>query len=383
MFSRAKWLLACVALLAGTGIPVINGCTVVEELYYDCNPDARRPSPDCIDGGADASDAHADSQIAPMSCKAAGGVCVPMGTSDYRERAVLLWMGDELEAPECPERADSVFYTGYSDLIVSFECAKCACAPAACVLPNEITVEANNFCPGANGAAYAAPTGWDGSCVSPSVLPPGSFSSIKLSPASIAPCEPVGDPSPEPPGFASGSTSFTNGIYWGKFAKACQGSVNGQCENTGELCLPSAEPPPPGFRQCVQYALPVDESELPQCPTAFPDRFVFYAGTDGKIDCSPCECGAPIGAKCKIAWSAYQDVACGNVPDPLFEFVPAVPGLCIDFGAEALALGSIEAQWINNEPGTCEPSGGEFINEVKAVDPRVFCCQAPPSAEDK
>jgi hypothetical protein len=39
--------------------------------------------------------------------------------------------------------------------------------------------------------------------------------------------------------------------------------------------LPSAEPPPPGFRQCVQYLLPVNEDKLPQCPEAFPDRLVF------------------------------------------------------------------------------------------------------------
>lgn len=64
---------------------------------------------------------------------------------------------------------------------------------------------------------------------------------------------------------------------------------------------------------------------------------------------------------------------------PLFENVPTGPGFCADFGGASFALGSMKAKWAANEPGTCEPSGGELIAEVKGTDPRLFCCQAPPS----
>jgi hypothetical protein len=127
----------------------------------------------------------------------------------------------------------------------------------------------------------------------------------------------------------------------------------------------------------VQYTLPVDEDNLPKCPDTFPHQFLFYAGTQGEIECSACECSEPVGAKCEAAISAYQDPACGSFPKPLFENVPADQGLCIDFAGSPYALGATEAQWIENHPGTCEASGGELIG-AKAVDPRVFCCQEPP-----
>jgi hypothetical protein len=68
---------------------------------------------------------------------------------------------------------------------------------------------------------------------------------------------------------------------------------------------------------------------------------------------------------------------------PLFENVPAVPGSCVGFGGASFSLGSMEAKWIANEPGTCEASGGELIGKPEAVDPRVFCCQAPPEQQDQ
>jgi hypothetical protein len=43
----------------------------------------------------------------------------------------------------------------------------------------------------------------------------------------------------------------------------------------------------------------------------------------------------------------------------------------------------MEAKWAINSPGSCEPSGGELIGEVKGTDPRVFCCQPPPDAPTK
>ncbi|MDC0745340.1 hypothetical protein [Polyangium mundeleinium] len=126
----------------------------------------------------------------------------------------------------------------------------------------------------------------------------------------------------------------------------------------------------------------MNENNLPQCPSVFPDRFVFYRGTEGQVECSPCTCGEPVGAKCNAKLSAFQDPACGSVPPSLFENVPAA-AICIDFSASPLTLGAMEADWISNEPGTCEPSGGELIGEVKGTDPRVFCCQTPPPPQNE
>jgi hypothetical protein len=358
--------------LVATTILVGNGCTTEPyAIVVTCKPDA---DPDADVNGFCFGDGGTGIEPASMKCEDRGGSCIAMGTADFRKEAVLLWMGAEEDEPDCPDRAEGVFYEGYGDLTVSLPCQACSCGPATCALPSAIDVHGSAFC-GGNATSYAAPESWDGSCVSPSVLSSGSFSSIKLAAPTVGGCEPIGDPLPGSPSFAPRPASFADGIYWGKYAKACQGTAQGMCESSSDLCLPSTEPPPPEFRQCVQYTLPVDEANPPTCPDAFPERFLFYRGTEGKPECSPCECGEAVGGSCSATLSVYQDSACAGQPMPLFQNVPALPGLCIDFNGSSVPLGSMSAKWVQNEPGTCEVKGGEPVGQVKGVDPRVFCCQ--------
>ena len=83
------------------------------------------------------------------------------------------------------------------------------------------------------------------------------------------------------------------------------------------------------------------------------------------------------------AFSAYQDSACTGQPMSLFTDLPTGAGLCVDFAGVPYALGSMQAKWSMNNPGSCEPSGGALIGEVKASDPRLFCCQEPPKPPSK
>lgn len=374
---RASYMKGIVTLVvAGGGMAgsllATNGCTTEPFVaVFDCLPDA---DPEAGYGGHCFQDGGT---VEPQSmrCEDRGGQCVELGTLDFTREAVLLWMGGDAP-PDCPERAKSVAYEGFGDLKVDFPCHACKCMPAACALPAAIEVHDSAFCSG-NVMSYQAPEAWDGACISPLVLPSGSFDSIKLSAPVMKGCEPIGDPIPMPPGLMSDRRSFAGGAYWGKYAKACQGVAEGRCDSSGDLCLPSTEPPPPEFRQCVQYLRDVDEAELPQCPKAFPDRFLFYSGTKGELTCTPCTCGEPEGGNCSATLSAYQDSTCAGVPMPLFKDVPASSSLCIDFGGVPYPLNSISSKWVQNEPGTCEVKGGELIGEVKGVDPRVFCCQGP------
>lgn len=364
-------------LAAGIGTALLQlnaGCWTTGTDYvteWECTGDGG-PFP-CRD-----EDAGIDGPgIDPAACQ---GQCVEMGAADFRKEAVLVWIGEEGKQPECPERAPQVYYAGNGDPHVWLKCHKCECGPSKCALPDGIGVHDQSFCQEATPVQYSAPAEWDGSCVSPSILPGGSFSSIKLAPAKAMPCEPIEPPMPPAPSFAPGPASAGADFYWGSVAKACQGVAKGECPTAGEMCLPSAEPPPPGFRQCVQYLLPVDEDKLPQCPGAFPDRFVFYSGVEGKLECTPCECGDPMGAQCNASFSAYQDTMCSGGPMPIFENVSAGAGTCIDLAGTPYSLASMSAKWKQNFPGKCEPKGGELINEAKGTDPRLFCCQEPAGA---
>ncbi|MBK9265688.1 MAG: hypothetical protein IPM54_38600 [Polyangiaceae bacterium] len=360
-------------LLLGAG--VVNGCSgfTTDGAYFIC-PDAEVPGlPECSpDAGT----------MSPQSVECEGK-CISMGTSDFTKDAVLLWKGAEEEAPECPERASSVFYTGYGDLVVDIRCAECSCSTPECILPQAIGADSKSFCMSGISDNYAAPENWNGKCTSPALFPPGSFSSIALTSPTATPCVPSEDPpAPEPPKFAPDlPTSYfaptpmnlAFGIYFNTYAKACQGNARGECKSSGESCVPSAEPPPPGFRHCVQYELPVDEDNLPKCPAAFPTREVFYEGAEGDPSCSPCEC-MHSGSKCEAAITLFQDEICAGVPQPAGPN-PANATVCLDFTGMGFTLAAMSAQWVTNEPGACLPVGGKPVGEIKAVNPRVYCCQ--------
>jgi hypothetical protein len=37
-------------------------------------------------------------------------------------------------------------------------------------------------------------------------------------------------------------------------------------------------------------------------------------------------------------------------------------------------LRGMSATWLTNDPGTCEPAGGEPIGTATPTDPSTFCC---------
>jgi hypothetical protein len=342
-----------------------------QKLY--CDPDGGDCAnfPECCD--------DAGTGIAPQSlkCEDRGGECVERGTADFEKDAILLWIGDDdLDAPKCPERASSDYYTGYADLVVEVQCDECKCSEPTCVLPHAIGVDPQLGCASGVMDNYAAPNEWDGSCYSPAKLPAGSFASFNLPSATVLGCTPSSSPPIKPPSaMAPRSSVIFGGIGWRKMAKACAGTAYGECSDSGKTCVPSAEPPPPDFRYCVKYqSTNVDETKLPQCPAAFTERHVFYGGMEGKRECSECKCSEPIGSQCIATFSAYQDPACGNVPTPFFK--EAVGGVCNE--AMPWSLGAISAKMAVNAPGKCDPIGGEPVGEVKPSDPRVFCCQPLP-----
>jgi hypothetical protein len=305
----------------------------------------------------------------PQPCK---GECVPIGTVGFRREPLLLWFGNPLNPQPCPDHAKSEFWVGYTGLIAEPECPTCTCGTSQCEMPLGLAATTDQMCQGPDFTPLDAPPDWDGSCISPATLPAGSFGALAIAPPTAGACVPIAVPTPP---------KATGEYSWTTLARACDGLVDGVCRSSDEMCSPTAKPPPPGFRQCIWYEDDIDEADLPTCPMAYPEQFVFYDDVDDQRDCTKCTCGPPLGTQCTAAVSAYQDTACGASMFPLFKDLAIGLGdgpQCVATMGGA-ALGAISASWAVNEPGACVPSGGDPYGEARPNKPRVFCCQPPPA----
>ncbi len=353
-----------------------NGCTGGEfNFVYHCKPDA---GDECArDGGVDGAGLSPES----LTCEERGGDCVDLGTSKFTENPFLAWIGDfNASMPECPERATSEYYMGYGGLYVfPPACEKCTCSAPTCVLPHAIGIDPIDGCPSGIVDNYTAPQGWDGSCSSPQIWPGQNVASVWVPSATVSECMPSTPKPMDPPKFAPSPTNFANGVFWETSVKACRGIADGSCAISGQTCVPSATPPPPEFRYCVEYSLPVDELNLPECPAVFPERHVFYEKTEGEMECTECKCSAPVNSQCVASFSVFQSPVCGTSPLPHFENV--VGGGC--HTVMPWPVGAISAKMAIDSPGKCEPTGGELVGEVKPINPTVFCCKPLPGKSTK
>ena len=300
------------------------------------------------------------------------GDCLPVGPAGFRREPLLLWYGDQKDAPACPEHAKGEYWTGNDGLVAGPNCPLCTCGTSQCELPAGVAAMSDSICQGPGYIPLDAPPGWDGTCNSPVTVAPGTFASIAIAPPSAGACEVIAVPLPP---------KLTDDYSWTTFARACDGLVNGACTASNEMCSPTAKPPPPGFHQCIAYEAAIDEAKLPMCPSAYPEQHVFYGAIDDQRQCTDCECGEPLGTQCIARVSAFQDPACGPNPLPLFENVPiglADGPLCTAVMSGA-GLGAWSADWAVNKLGACIPSGGVAFGEAKPSDAHVFCCQAATS----
>jgi hypothetical protein len=295
-------------------------------------------------------------------CGECRGQCIPLPPLDF-EGPMIVHIGAEQDAPECPAHAPVNAYEGFGDLRdETYYCPPCECSEPACVLPEGVTASPETCMQGAGGVTTSieAPTGWQGECTSPTTA--NNLGSVIIAPVTVLPCEPIVEVVPDWEFYS----------LWNTFARACKGQVdNGRCADPGLFCMPTAEPPPPGFRQCIAYIKDAD----PKCPNTYPDKFTFYAGAHDTRGCTECECQQQGQADCSALVSLHQTETCSSV------FHSGLVGtqgeLCGDV-MPGLQLRSIEASWSVNEPGTCTPSGGVPVGEVMPEGPKVFCCQPPP-----
>jgi hypothetical protein len=340
-------------------LPALAGCNQVAEFdFKDAGGGGAGGGSSSTAGGADAGDAG----------EPCPGQCVPIGPLGWSMPA-LLWTGKESDAPECPSRAPAQGYEGHADLNAPSLCGACQCdSPSgSCALPTTLTAAAAT-CPGtAPGVVHTpfnAPAGWTGACTAMDAIQagvpcPGGFcvQSLTIAPLALVESGCKASMGPVP----------TDGpATWGTYARACLGVSYPACSNPGEVCTPSAEPPPPGFKQCVY------QKGDNECAYPYADKHLFYDGFDDKRMCTPCTCGAPVGSTCTGLVSVFKDNACSTL---LGSFpVDATGPLCTGILPAGSALGSKSAGAVTYTPGTCQPDGGQPMGSADPSGPSTFCC---------
>jgi len=299
----------------------------------------------------------------PTECP---GDCVRLPPLGF-DGPALIWLGPAGEAPECPDRAPVRVFDGIDGIQDGpLNCPPCSCSQPTCNFPEGV-IAGSGTCAGVgNTTPFPAPSSWDGSCTSPGVVSSSELGSVTISPVTQEPCEPITQ-APEKP---EGPPSFTAAVL------GCAGKeLDGVCPDPGSMCLPSAEPPPLGFRQCIMYLGPDDGSEL-QCPPDYPEQHTFYADVEDTRECSECTCTQTVPSDCAAWVTTYEGGACD--PGSLLSTSLVESGDICSGIPTGSTLRSISATWQTNTPGACEASGGETIGEAKVTGARRFCCQPPP-----
>ena len=352
---RTGWQYAMAALLVTTAV----GCGSAELVYY---PDDPVGTGSGGSGGSGGSAGTTSSGVA--ACE---GQCVPLGPVEWLGPA-LLWIGKENEAPECPPTAPVDSALMYNELNAPNVCASCECAAptGSCALPTALTA-ASSQCPGdAAGVAHTsfdAPAGWSGACTTEDSIPANQkcngvacVQSLTIAPITLteAPCA-----------VSTTPIASKQPYVWGTAALACHGSAAGSCMGAAEVCTP---PAPDGFKQCL---LQRGDNE---CPSAYPQKHLFYKGFTDTRSCTPCACSTPVGSTCSAQVSIFKDSACSA---PILTYAIGASGpKCLDM-LSGVALGSKLATEPVYTPGVCQVSGGEAIGEAVPEELSTFCCLPP------
>ena len=294
------------------------------------------------------------------------GQCAPLGPGLWLG-PLLLWMGTDGEAPDCPASAPVADAPMFADLNAPTLCGACKCdAPTGtCALPITFAA-ASATCPGnAPGVVHTpfdAPAVWDGSCTAVNPIAANQkcgavncVQSLTILPLTLTEnacavhVEPIVAKLP---------------YTWGTAARSCHGTAYGRCGTPAEICAPAAEP---GFTQCL--ARDGDR----ECPGPYYTvKHVFYGALADTRECTSCACGAPSGSTCTAFVSAFNDGAC--LSPVVAGTVDASGPACHDILPSGQALLSKLATEPVYAPGACQVSGGEPVGEALAVEPSTYCC---------
>jgi hypothetical protein len=347
---RPALILATIILIVSCADGDDDACDGRLDLYSCENPDV-----DHLNAQGEPDPCHKDDDPCP-------GQCVPIPPAGWDAFPMLVWAGPEL-APDCPaDRAGAVVFEGFMDLVEPSPCPPCSCDPPTgeCELPAVLTANEAPFC-GVGVTEDILPLlPWEAGQCTPTT--PVDGMSVTIGPLTMieAGCKPSGPPPPRD-GAMPGTTNV----------RACRGVANPPCLDPGLLCVPTAEPPPPGFSQCIfqrgEHA----------CPATYPVQRLAFEGIDDNRYCSSCACEEPKHSTCTSmvsAFSVFTDADGCQQPEGSV-MTNEVDTQCLSLAPGVVTnIQGILASPPVYEAGTCKPSGGEVIGEAELVGLSTFCC---------
>ncbi|WP_437586503.1 hypothetical protein [Sorangium sp. So ce1000] len=295
-------------------------------------------------------------------CTVCSGECVPFPAIGFDD-PILLWIGDtsdEASVPECPAAAPNRVFDGYAGFDRAHDCPSCRCTKPTCELPPAMMASAEAGCD-EDSTSFDAPAGWDGACAAPAAAIADELGSFFIPAPTVSACERTAESAEEP----------DLPVPWSRRARGCAGSVaegKDSCLDSDRMCVASPKPLPLPFRMCIRYL----HQGTPACPTDYPDLHAFFQAFEDTRDCSPCGCGPVEGGTCSALVSAYEDRSCERILSTVS--VALGEPKCVT--GPHLRLASMDARWIENEPGSCAPNGGVATGDVIPHDLSFFCCES-------
>lgn len=355
MLLRASFLSALLVSLAGCE-PRVN-----LSVYSCADPEKGHLGPDgepdpCHDKDADAG------PDAGLGCDVGEFV----HWSAQWEPPMVLWVGTEEQAPECPKGPATIAYQGRADLVAPAVCEVCTCAPptGSCALPSKLTASTMPCGTPGGTTSFNAPNQWNGSCDTTTKIPGAIVQSVTIEPLAMTES-----------GCASGEPIPAKivSLHWEKFARGCDVALLAGPVNRS-ICL-SDNLIPPGFALCIFHE---GEYDCPEEPgNVFVEQHVFYQGVQDDRQCSACACGAPTGSACAAMFSAYKgaDLTCNaqSVPQ-IHTQLSSVGPSCENLTLPGQGLGSKSASPPTYLPGQCPALGGDASGSATMIKPSTLCC---------
>jgi hypothetical protein len=317
---------------------LLGGCTAVEQFQREGEGGA---------GGTPPSMGEDDFFAAPQDCP-----CVTLGPYE----GISIYTDPDTPCPEGTTEGPTL----HADFVQPppHTCSSCTCSSAECPLPEGMHTNAAK-CAEADGSPslpFGPATLAEEVCSTEGALAPDlqcdgadCVQSLTVPALKVACDASVPMPSLPP-------------VQWGRAVRRCAPAAPGSCGG-GAACEPFA---PEGALVCLHR-----HGISAGCPAGY-THLTFFEGADDTRGCDACTCGEPQGAACAALVHAYSDTTCSSLVGAVMSLLDQ-PG-CVDLPS-GTGLGSLEASFVADAPGTCAASGGTPVGGVAPAGPWTLCCK--------